>query len=152
MLINWSPITFRVNDTIKHDDVHKRLTALFVIGLERFSIQCNYYLSPDTCLLSHSIQLLPSQGRLWSFVILSLVFFLKVLLAMMAPQQVQHLLSPNQLQALIHQKQQAIMLQQVNAMLHLQIIHWITGLYQDYAKDYVKYSLSLFGTDRKFCN
>nr|XP_046251287.1 forkhead box protein P2-like [Scatophagus argus] len=31
---------------------------------------------------------------------------------MMAPQQMQHLLSPNQLQALIHQKQQALMLQQ----------------------------------------
>ncbi|XP_030280958.1 forkhead box protein P2-like [Sparus aurata] len=36
----------------------------------------------------------------------------QVFLAMMAPQQMQHLLSPNQLQALIHQKQQALMLQQ----------------------------------------
>ncbi|KAG7230906.1 hypothetical protein INR49_024934 [Caranx melampygus] len=36
-----------------------------------------------------------------------------VFLAMMAPQQMQQLLSPNQLQALIHQKQQALLLQQV---------------------------------------
>ncbi|XP_034541845.1 forkhead box protein P2-like isoform X2 [Notolabrus celidotus] len=40
------------------------------------------------------------------------LFFFKVFLAMMAPQQVQQLLSPNQLQALIQQKQQALMLQQ----------------------------------------
>lgn len=44
--------------------------------------------------------------------ILSLTF-LKVLLAMMSTQQMQHLLFPNQLQALIQQKQQALMLQQV---------------------------------------
>ncbi|XP_008282224.1 forkhead box protein P2-like [Stegastes partitus] len=36
----------------------------------------------------------------------------QVFLAMMAPQQMQQLLSPNQLQALIHQKQQALLLQQ----------------------------------------
>ncbi|XP_044047722.1 forkhead box protein P2-like isoform X2 [Siniperca chuatsi] len=36
----------------------------------------------------------------------------QVFLAMMAPQQMQPLLSPNQLQALIHQKQQALLLQQ----------------------------------------
>ncbi|KAM9352320.1 forkhead box protein P2-like [Symphorus nematophorus] len=36
----------------------------------------------------------------------------QLFLAMMAPQQMQHLLSPNQLQALIQQKQQALMLQQ----------------------------------------
>ncbi|XP_019121345.2 forkhead box protein P2-like [Larimichthys crocea] len=36
----------------------------------------------------------------------------QVFLAMMAPQQMQHLLSTNQLQALIHQKQQALVLQQ----------------------------------------
>ncbi|XP_068169841.1 forkhead box protein P2-like [Antennarius striatus] len=36
----------------------------------------------------------------------------QVFLAMMAPQQMQHLLSPNQLQALIHQKHQALILQQ----------------------------------------
>lgn len=38
---------------------------------------------------------------------------------MMAPQQIQQLLSPSQLQALIHQKQQAILLQQVHAQLTL---------------------------------
>uniref|UniRef100_H3CSS0 Fork-head domain-containing protein n=1 Tax=Tetraodon nigroviridis TaxID=99883 RepID=H3CSS0_TETNG len=38
--------------------------------------------------------------------------FLKVFLAMMSSQQVQHLLFPNQLQALIQQKQQALVLQQ----------------------------------------
>lgn len=47
------------------------------------------------------------------FVNVSFLLSLKVFLAMMAPQQMQHLLSPNQLQALIHQKQQALMLQQV---------------------------------------
>nr|XP_019934175.1 PREDICTED: forkhead box protein P2-like [Paralichthys olivaceus] len=36
----------------------------------------------------------------------------QVCLAMMAPQQLQQLLSPNQLQALIHHKQQALLLQQ----------------------------------------
>ncbi|XP_030588347.1 forkhead box protein P2-like [Archocentrus centrarchus] len=36
----------------------------------------------------------------------------QVFLAMMAPQQIQQLLSPTQLQALIHQKQQALLLQQ----------------------------------------
>ncbi|XP_034391760.1 forkhead box protein P2-like [Cyclopterus lumpus] len=36
----------------------------------------------------------------------------QLFLAMMAPQQMQQLLSPNQLQALIHQKQQALLLQQ----------------------------------------
>ncbi|XP_040894191.1 forkhead box protein P2-like [Toxotes jaculatrix] len=36
----------------------------------------------------------------------------QVFLAMIAPQQMQQLLSPNQLQALIHQKQQALLLQQ----------------------------------------
>ncbi|XP_042351472.1 forkhead box protein P2-like [Plectropomus leopardus] len=36
----------------------------------------------------------------------------QVFLAMMAPQQMQQLLSPNQLQALIHHKQQALLLQQ----------------------------------------
>ncbi|XP_074490068.1 forkhead box protein P2-like isoform X1 [Sebastes fasciatus] len=36
----------------------------------------------------------------------------QVFLAMMAPQQMQQLLTPNQLQALIHQKQQALLLQQ----------------------------------------
>ncbi|CAB1416413.1 unnamed protein product [Pleuronectes platessa] len=38
-----------------------------------------------------------------------------VCLAMMAPRQIQHLLSPNQLQALIHHKQQALLLQQLPA-------------------------------------
>ncbi|XP_034444079.1 forkhead box protein P2-like [Hippoglossus hippoglossus] len=36
----------------------------------------------------------------------------QVCLAMMAPRQIQQLLSPNQLQALIHHKQQALLLQQ----------------------------------------
>ncbi|TKS73719.1 Forkhead box protein P2 [Collichthys lucidus] len=39
----------------------------------------------------------------------------QVFLAMMAPQQMQHLLSSNQLQALIHHKQQALVLQQLPA-------------------------------------
>lgn len=46
------------------------------------------------------------------FRVLSLAV-LKVFLAMMSTQQMQHLLFPNQLQALIQQKQQALMLQQV---------------------------------------
>lgn len=60
-----------------------------------------------------SLILLPSLCRLWRFIIVSFFSFFEVFLAMMAPQQIQQLLSPNQLQALIHQKQQALLLQQV---------------------------------------
>jgi len=45
---------------------------------------------------------------------------------MMAPQQMQQLLSPNQLQALIHQKQQALLLQQVFMLKYIGIVLIIT--------------------------
>ncbi|CAF98415.1 unnamed protein product [Tetraodon nigroviridis] len=49
----------------------------------------------------------------WTAALSYFIFtFLKVFLAMMSSQQVQHLLFPNQLQALIQQKQQALVLQQ----------------------------------------
>ncbi|KAM7397045.1 hypothetical protein PAMP_020043 [Pampus punctatissimus] len=69
----------------------------------------------------------------------------QVFLSMMAPQQMQQLLSPNQLQALIHQKQHALLLQQQHfkefykkqqQQIHLQLLQQQPGKKGKEASDY----------------